>query len=119
MALETSGNWYWLVRAMEQAGLDPRLAHALEVKKRMPGRNKTDSTDAKGLAAAVAQRRPAGSLGSTGSTAGSSRLDAHAAFCTATRQFAEVPHTSGHCAAMECAITTTAPICLPARVAPS
>ena len=50
VALETSGNWYWLVRAMEEAGLDPRLAHAVEVKKRMPGRNKTDNLDAKGLA---------------------------------------------------------------------
>lgn len=50
VALETSGNWYWLVRAMEEAGLDPRLAHALEVKKRLPGRNKTDALDAKGLA---------------------------------------------------------------------
>src|ERR1700761_3769829 len=50
VALESSGNWYWLVRAMEEAGLDPRLAHALEVKKRLPGRNKTDSLDAKGLA---------------------------------------------------------------------
>ena len=50
VALESSGNWYWLVRAMEESGLDPRLAHALEVKKRMPGRNKTDGLDAKGLA---------------------------------------------------------------------
>lgn len=50
VALESSGNWYWLVRAMEEAGLEPRLAHALEVKKRMPGRNKTDALDAKGLA---------------------------------------------------------------------
>lgn len=50
VALESSGNWYWLVRAMEEAGLEPRLAHALEVKKRMPGRNKTDGLDAKGLA---------------------------------------------------------------------
>jgi len=50
VALESSGNWYWLVRAMEEAGLDPRLAHALEAKKRMPGRNKTDHLDAKGLA---------------------------------------------------------------------
>jgi transposase len=50
VALETSGNWYWLVRAIEEAGLDPRLAHALEVKKRMPGRNKTDRLDARGLA---------------------------------------------------------------------
>jgi transposase len=50
VALETSGNWYWLVRAIEEAGLDPRLAHALEVKKRIPGRNKTDRLDARGLA---------------------------------------------------------------------
>lgn len=50
VALESSGNWYWLVRMMEEAGLDPRLAHALEAKKRMPGRNKTDHLDAKGLA---------------------------------------------------------------------
>lgn len=50
VALESSGNWYWLVRAMEEAGLEPRLAHALEAKKRMPGRNKTDHLDAKGLA---------------------------------------------------------------------
>jgi len=50
VALESSGNWYWLVRAMEEAGLEPHLAHALEVKKRMPGRNKTDTLDATGLA---------------------------------------------------------------------
>ena len=50
IALKSSCNWYWLVRAMEEAGLDPRLAHALKAKKRMPGRNKTDHLDAKGLA---------------------------------------------------------------------
>jgi transposase len=50
VALESSGNWYWLVQAMEEAGLEPKLAHALEAKKRMPGRNKTDHLDAKGLA---------------------------------------------------------------------
>jgi hypothetical protein len=50
VALESSGNWYWLVWAMEEAGLDPRLAQALEAKKRMPGRNKTDQLDVKGLA---------------------------------------------------------------------
>ena len=48
VALKSSGNWYWLMRAMAEAGLEPRLAHALEGKKRMPGRNKTDSLDAKG-----------------------------------------------------------------------
>lgn len=50
VALESSGNWYGLVRAMEEAGLDPRLAHAPKAKKRMPGRNKADHLDAKGLA---------------------------------------------------------------------
>lgn len=50
VAVESSGSWYWLVRAMEAAGLEPRLAHAAEAKKRMPGRNKTDHLDAKGLA---------------------------------------------------------------------
>jgi transposase len=50
VAIESTGNWYWLVRAMEEAGLDPHLAHALEVKKRLSGRNKTDHLDAKGLA---------------------------------------------------------------------
>jgi hypothetical protein len=37
------------MRAMEEAVLDARLAHALEVKKRMPGRKKTDQSDAAGL----------------------------------------------------------------------
>jgi transposase len=50
VAIESSGNWYWLVQAIEGAGLEPKLAHALEAKKRMPGRNKTDHLDAKGLA---------------------------------------------------------------------
>lgn len=50
VALESTGNWYWLVQAIEQAGLEPRLAHALEAKKRMPGRHKTDQFDAQGLA---------------------------------------------------------------------
>jgi transposase len=50
VAIETSGNWYWLVQAMEQAGLEPRLAHATEARKHIPGRNKTDRLDAKGLA---------------------------------------------------------------------
>ena len=30
VALETSGNRYGLVKAMEEAGWDPRLGHALE-----------------------------------------------------------------------------------------
>jgi hypothetical protein len=56
VALESSGNWYWLVRAMEEAGLEPRLGHALEAKKRMPGRNKDRLSGCEGLSADVAQR---------------------------------------------------------------
>jgi hypothetical protein len=86
VALESSGNWYWLVRAMEEAGLDPRLAHALEAKKRMPGRNKTDQLDAKGLAADVAQRLVARGLGSAGEPVGSAGPDANSAINATARQ---------------------------------
>ena len=50
MALEAGGSWCWMVAAMEQAGLDPQLAHPAEAQKRMIGMNKTDSRDALGLA---------------------------------------------------------------------
>jgi transposase len=50
IALETSGSYYWLVEEMERAGHRPRLAHALRAKRRMEGRNKTDTKDAGGLA---------------------------------------------------------------------
>lgn len=51
IALESSGHYYWLVDAMERAGLRPHLANAAEVKKRS-GRaaKKTDKDDARGLA---------------------------------------------------------------------
>jgi hypothetical protein len=49
--------WHWRVRGTGtgwyeswKTGLGPRLAHALEAKKRMPGRHKTDQLYAKGLA---------------------------------------------------------------------
>ena len=48
--MEASGGWYWFVDALEAAGLDVRLVHPLEAKKRMGGRNKNDQLDAKGLA---------------------------------------------------------------------
>jgi len=48
VALETSGFYGWLVRAIEEAGLEPHLAHALEAKKRIGGTHKTDGLDAKG-----------------------------------------------------------------------
>jgi transposase len=50
IALETSGCYYWIVDAMEEAGHHPRLAHALTAKRRMEGRHKTDARDARGLA---------------------------------------------------------------------
>lgn len=50
IALETSGCYYWLVDAMEEAGHVPRLAHALTAKRRMEGRHKTNERDARGLA---------------------------------------------------------------------
>lgn len=50
VAVEASGGWYWFVDRLEQSGLDVRLVHPLEAKKRMGGRNKTDRLDALGLA---------------------------------------------------------------------
>jgi len=57
VAVEASGGWYWLMTELEQAGLDPHLAHALEAKRRMRGRNKTDALDARGLAMLLYDRR--------------------------------------------------------------
>jgi hypothetical protein len=31
VALESSGNWYWLVRAMEEAGLDSCACQVLQI----------------------------------------------------------------------------------------
>jgi transposase len=50
VAVETTGHWYWLLDAIEAAGLEPHLAHALAAKRMMGGANKTDKLDAKGLA---------------------------------------------------------------------
>jgi transposase len=50
VAIETTGHWYWLADAIEEAGLEPRLTHALAAKRMMVSPNKTDKLDAKGLA---------------------------------------------------------------------
>ncbi len=50
IAVETIGNWYWLVDEMERAGHHPKLAQAREAKRLMGKANKTDKLDAKGLA---------------------------------------------------------------------
>jgi transposase len=50
VALESVGNWYWIVDEIEAAGCVPRMAHALFAKKMMAHIHKTDKLDAKGLA---------------------------------------------------------------------
>ena len=49
VALETIGNYYWIVDEIEQAGMVPRLAHAHKAKLMLGSVNKTDKLDARGL----------------------------------------------------------------------
>jgi transposase len=49
VALETVGNWYWIVDEIEEAGLVPTLVHAGKAKLLMGMANKTDRLDARGL----------------------------------------------------------------------
>jgi transposase len=50
IAVETVGNWYWMIDEMERAGHRPILVHAAKAKLLMGQINKTDKLDAKGLA---------------------------------------------------------------------
>jgi transposase len=50
VALETVGNWYWIVDEIEAAGCIPLLAHAARAKVMMGNIHKTDKLDAHGLA---------------------------------------------------------------------
>ena len=50
VALETVGNYYWIVDEIEEAGCIPLLAHAAKAKVMMGNVNKTDKLDAEGLA---------------------------------------------------------------------
>jgi len=49
VALETIGNWYWIVEEIEAAGMQPRLVHARRAKMMLASRNKTDRLDAHGM----------------------------------------------------------------------
>lgn len=49
VAIETIGNWYWIVDEIEAAGCRPRLVQARKAKLMMACVNKTDKLDAKGL----------------------------------------------------------------------
>jgi transposase len=50
VAIESVGNWYWMIEAMEEAGHQPILVHPRKAKLLMGLINKTDKLDAKGLA---------------------------------------------------------------------
>lgn len=49
VAVETIGNWYWIVEEIEAAGCVPRLVHARKAKLMLGMVNKTDTLDAQGL----------------------------------------------------------------------
>ena len=49
VAVETVGNWYWIVDEIEAAGCVPRLVHARKAKLMMGEINKTDKLDVRGL----------------------------------------------------------------------
>jgi transposase len=50
VAVESTGNWYWIIDEIERAGLIPQLVHAARAKVMMGQINKTDKLDAEGLA---------------------------------------------------------------------
>jgi transposase len=49
VAVETIGNWYWIIDEIEQAGMKPKLVHARKAKLMLGSVNKTDKLDARGL----------------------------------------------------------------------
>jgi transposase len=49
VAVEATGNWYWIVDEIEQAGLQPRLVHPRKAKLMMGQVNKTDQLDTRGM----------------------------------------------------------------------
>jgi transposase len=49
VAVEATGNWYWIVDEIEQAGLEPKLVHPRKAKLMMGLINKTDKLDAHGM----------------------------------------------------------------------
>jgi transposase len=49
VAVEATGNWYWIIDEIEQAGLRPLLVHPGKAKLMMGQINKTDKLDAHGL----------------------------------------------------------------------
>lgn len=49
VAVETIGNWYWIIDEIEDAGMVPRLVHARRAKMMLASINKTDKLDNRGM----------------------------------------------------------------------
>jgi transposase len=49
VAVETIGNWYWIIEEIEAAGMIPKLVHSRKAKMMLAMVNKTDKLDARGL----------------------------------------------------------------------
>jgi transposase len=49
VAVETIGNWYWIVDEIEAAGMKPQLVHARKAKMMLASSKKTDKLDAHGI----------------------------------------------------------------------
>jgi transposase len=49
VAVETIGNWYWIIDEIEEAGMVPKLVHSRKAKLMLAMVNKTDKLDARGL----------------------------------------------------------------------
>jgi len=49
VAIETVGNWYWVVEEVEQAGCVPQLVAAHRARLMLGGANKTDRLDCRGM----------------------------------------------------------------------
>jgi len=49
VAVETIGNWYWIISEIEEAGMIPKLVHARRAKMMLASVNKTDRLDARGM----------------------------------------------------------------------
>jgi len=48
VAVETVGNWYWIVEEIEQVGCIPKLVHAAKAKLMLGITNKMDKIDVRG-----------------------------------------------------------------------
>src|SRR5499426_4121203 len=77
VAVETIGNWYWIVDEIEAAGCLPKLVHARKAKLMMEEINKTDRLGRPGAQSAAAERHVADGLDPARRIAGPARSAAH------------------------------------------